>query len=79
MTIAAGLRPNGKSVYHEHCITATNVKYADKTRRRVRNQKKTKHKKLYKKSKELQKKVWQEEGDCSSKRQLAELCKLSDT
>ena len=37
MTIAPGLRPNGKSVYHEHCIP-TNVKYADSRREsQIRN------------------------------------------
>ena len=62
MTIAAGLRPNGKSVYHEHCITATNVKYADKTRRRVRNQKKQNIRSFTKKAKSFRKKFGKKRG-----------------
>ena len=62
MTIAAGLRPNGKSVYHAHCITTTNVKYADKTRRRVRNQKKQNIRSFTKKAKSFRKKFGKKRG-----------------
>ena len=62
MTIAAGLRPNGKSVYHEHCITTTNVKYADKTRRRVRNQKKQNIRSFTKKAESFRKKFGKKRG-----------------